>query len=306
MRNGFLIEAMIGGVLPLSDYRALVELDRPFVPAAGPARPEALPSLAAEALELLSGEAPREDDARARLRALLTVREPAPLPPAIVPVLDALLGGERELRPRVDPRELPSIEEAFPGTRYPAAASTSLWRGDITTLAADAIVNAANSALLGCFLPNHPCIDNAIHAAAGPHLRSDCAAIMRAQGAPEPAGGAKITRAYHLPARYVLHTVGPIVHGEPTTSDAEALASSYRSCLDLAAAIEGVRTVAFCSISTGVFGYPKPAAARVATTAVAGWLDAHAGRFDKVVFDVFSDDDLAVYADELGTNRARG
>ena len=306
MRNGFLVEAMIGAVLPLSEYRALVELDRPFVPAAVPARPEHLPSLAGKALELLSGEAPPEDDARALLRAFLTVREPAPLPPPAVPVLDALLGGERELRPRVDPRELPSIEESFPGTRYPAADSTSLWRGDITTLAADAIVNAANSALLGCFLPDHPCIDNAIHAAAGPRLRSDCAAIMRAQGAPEPTGAAKITRAYHLPARYVLHTAGPIVHGEPTTADAEALASSYRSCLDLASAIEDVRTVAFCSISTGVFGYPKPAAATVASTAVAEWLDAHPGRFDRVAFDVFTAGDLAVYADELGTNRMRG
>ncbi|HYP23023.1 MAG TPA: protein-ADP-ribose hydrolase [Actinomycetota bacterium] len=294
----------------LSEYRDLVELDRPFVPAAAPAPPEELPSLTRRALGLLSeGPLPATVDPRAALRDLLTLRQPSPLPPDAAPVLDALLGGERELRPRVDPKRLPSVAEDFPGTSHAAAATTALWRGDVTTLAADAVVNAANSALLGCFLPNHPCIDNAIHAAAGPHLRADCAEIVRAQGAAEPTGSAKVTRGYHLPARYVLHTVGPIVHGEPGDDDAAALASCYRSCLDLAASLEDVRTVAFCSISTGVFGYPKGAAARVALATVAEWFDAHPGRLERVVFDVFTADDLDVYTrafseddrDESGT-----
>lgn len=288
-------------MLPLSDYRALVDLDRPFAPGAAPAPAEELPRLAAHALELLSGEVPPAgEDPRPFLRELLTVREPAPLTSEAASVLDALLGGEREARPRVDPRTLPPVAEAFPSTTYSGASSTALWRGDITTLAADAIVNAANSGLRGCFVPGHPCIDNAIHAAAGPQLRADCDAIVRAQGSPEPAGAAKVTRGYHLPARFVLHTVGPIVHGEPTADDAAALASCYRACLDLAAAVDGIRTVAFCSVSTGVFGYPKAAAARVALRAVAEWLDAHPGRLDLVVFDVFTADDGDVYASLLG------
>lgn len=284
-------------MLPLSEYRDLVGLDEPFVPAADPAPAHELPSLARCAVDLLSDDPVAPDvDARPPLRALLTVREPAPLPTDAVPVLDALLGGEREARPCVDPSSLPTVADAFRSTSYPAGASTVLWRGDVTTLAADAIVNAANSALLGCFIPEHRCIDNAIHAVAGPRLRADCDAIMRAQGAAEPTGTAKVTRGYHLPARYVLHTVGPIVDGGPTDDDAAALASCYRACLDLAAAIAGIRTVAFCSISTGVFGYPKPAAAHVALTTVAEWFDAHPGHLDRVVFDVFTDDDAGVYA----------
>lgn len=287
-------------MLPLSEYRDLVDLDRAFVPAAEPAPVDEVPSLARRALELLTGDPPPGgEDARPPLRAVLTAREPAPLGPEAERVLDALLGGQREARPRVDARALPTVAEAFPSTSYRAASSTALWRGDITTLAADAIVNAANSGLRGCFIPEHPCIDNAIHAAAGPQLRADCDAIVRAQKTPEPAGGAKVTRAYHLPACFVLHTVGPIVRGEPSPDDAAVLASCYRSCLDLAAAIDGIRTVAFCSISTGVFGYPKPAAARVALTTVAEWLDAHPGHFERVVFDVFTADDADVYAELL-------
>lgn len=291
---------MTASPLPLSRYRDLVELDRPFVPSAPPAPPDELDDLAARALEVLAEEegtpAPAGAPPRDALRALLTVRGPRPLPEEAVPLLDALLGGEREARERVDVRKLPSAADLFPGTVYPAAGATALWRGDITTLAAGVIVNAANSGLRGCFIPDHRCIDNAIHAAAGPRLRADCDAIVRAQGAPEPAGAAKVTRAYHLPARYVLHTVGPIVSGSPGAADAAALASSYRSCLDLAAEVPDIRTVAFCAISTGVFGYPVGEAALVALRAVAEWLQDNPGRLDRVVFDVFSDTDYRVYA----------
>lgn len=298
--------------------RRLPDLDSEFVPAAPPAPAAELPALARRALELLAGDPAVERlgstpeqllaaaDARAALADLLTVRPPGPLPEPVVPVLDALLGGEREARGAVDPGELPTVAEVFPGTAYLTADRTVLWRGDITTLAADAIVNAANSALLGCFVPGHACIDNAIHAAAGPRLRDDCDAIVRAQGRPEPVGAAQVTRGYHLPARFVLHTVGPAVQGSPAGAHAEALASSYRACLDAAASLAEIRTLAFCSISTGVFGYPKEAAAPVALATVAGWLEAHPDRFDRVVFDVYGAADEAVYAGRLASAHERG
>lgn len=281
-----------------------------LAPGNAPGPPD-LPGLARAALELLSDDPAVERlglttaqlldaaDPRATLAALLTVRPPGPLPPDAVPVLDALLGGERVARGVVDVRELPTVASAHPASRYPAAGRTVLWEGDIRTLAVDAIVNAANSALLGCFVPGHRCIDNAIHSAAGPLLRDECESIVSAQGGPEPVGTAKITRGYHLPARYVLHTVGPAVSGRPGPEDEAALASSYRSCLDLAGSIEDIRTVAFCSISTGVFGYPKEEAAPVALRTVAEWLADHPDDLDRVVFDVYGAADEAVYGSLL-------
>jgi O-acetyl-ADP-ribose deacetylase (regulator of RNase III) len=312
---------LTGSPLPLDAYRRLIDLDRPFTPTAPPAAPQRFHDLTHDLLELLGNDpaavrldvsaeqisrSARTSQARVLLRALLTVRGPGSLPARAVPLLDALLAGERTQRPSVDVGALPTLAEQHLGTGYPAAATTVLWHGDITTLRADAIVNAANSALLGCFQPVHRCIDNVIHATAGPRLRDDCDTIVTAQDAPEPTGSAKITRGYHLPARYVLHTVGPIVDGPLQPWHETALAAAYRSCLDLAAAACGIRTVAFCSISTGVFGYPKPPAARVALAAVAAWLDEHPGRLDRVVFDVFSTEDLHTYRQALTAwDRAR-
>ena len=180
-----------------------------------------------------------------------------------------------------------------------------LWQGDITRLAVDAIVNAANSALLGCFVPLHRCIDNAIHSAAGLALRAVCDEIMREQGHPEPAGRAKITPGFNLPARYVLHTVGPIiapvgshVH-EPgvfagvTHEAQQCLASCYRACLDLAAE-HGLTSVAFCCISTGEFHYPPQEAAETAVATCRAWLHATDAPM-RIVFNVFKDEDLAIY-----------
>jgi O-acetyl-ADP-ribose deacetylase (regulator of RNase III) len=170
-----------------------------------------------------------------------------------------------------------------------------VWHGDITTLQVDAIVNAANAELLGCFRPNHACIDNVIHRVAGPRLRQDCARIMTHQGFAEPTGTAKATGGYYLPARFVLHTVGPIVTGEsPSQAQAGELARCYASCLELAAAI-GLRSIAFCAISTGVFGYPKREAAAVAVTRVGTWLSNHPEALEAVVFDVFSEVDERAY-----------
>ncbi|MFI1331915.1 protein-ADP-ribose hydrolase [Streptomyces sp. NPDC020845] len=299
--------------LPLDAYTTAITLDEPFRPVARHAPATHPADQVREVLGLLGddpaaaragwrpGAADRVDEATARrlLRAVLTVREPDPLPAGAARVLDALLAGERLARDTTGAASLPTVRDTLPGTTYSAADRTALWQGDITTLDADAIVNAANSALLGCFTPMHPCIDNAIHAAAGPRLRADCHTIMSLQGHPEPTGTAKITRGYHLPARYVLHTVGPIVDGPVLPRHQRALAASYRACLDLAAEVDGLRTVAFCGISTGVYGYPKTPAARIALDTVADWFDRHPARLDRVIFNVYTDDDRAAYVRAL-------
>ena len=166
-----------------------------------------------------------------------------------------------------------------------------LWQGDITTLAVDAIVNAANSQLLGCFTPNHACIDNAIHTYAGAELRLACNEIMQKQGHEEPTGGVKITPGFNLPAKYVLHTVGPIVSGRLSERHCRLLASCYTSCLDLAAKY-GLHSVAFCCISTGVFGFPQKEAAEIAVETVAAFQKDHP---IDVVFNVFRESDLRIY-----------
>ena len=166
-----------------------------------------------------------------------------------------------------------------------------LWQGDITTLAVDAIVNAANSQMLGCFVPCHGCIDNAIHTYAGVQLRLECARLMARQE--EPTGCAKITKAYNLPCRYVLHTVGPIISGAVTQADRELLASCYRSCLELAES-NGLHSVAFCCISTGEFRFPNELAAEIAIQTVGEWQRQNPEKI-KVIFNVFKDSDYEIY-----------
>ena len=161
---------------------------------------------------------------------------------------------------------------------------------------ADAIVNAANAQLLGCVRPGHNCIDNVIHSAAGLQLREECASIMRAQGHEEPTGQAKITKGYNLPAKHVLHTVGPIIEGPLTEKDRELLASCYRSCLKLAEE-NRLKSVAFCCISTGVFRFPKEEAARIAVSTVRGYLEK--GTIEKVIFCVHGEENLRIYQNLL-------
>ncbi len=237
---------------------------------------------------------------RELLQTLLTTRDPAivPIPEQIHHKIDVILQYERQSRKIVDARKIASIEDEFPGTHYPIGKRCKVWQGDITTLEVDAIVNAANSQMLGCFQPFHKCIDNAIHAAAGPRVRDDCFAIMNKQGCQEETGRAKITRGYNLPARYILHTVGPIHHGGDTLvsdEESEQLALCYSSCLDLCQHVPTIRTIAFCSISTGVFGFPKDAAAKVALRTVADRFKGNPTRLDSVVFIVFSKEDKRVY-----------
>ena len=172
-----------------------------------------------------------------------------------------------------------------------------LWQGDITTLKCGAIVNAANSQMLGCFQPCHSCIDNAIHTFSGIQLRRECNRIMRVQGHNEPTGQAKITPAYNLPCNYVIHTVGPIVQGYLTEDDCELLKSCYLSCLKLAEE-NGVESIAFCCISTGVFGFPQREAAKIAIDTVKEYKAATASNI-KVIFNVFKNEDLFIYRELL-------
>ena len=177
-------------------------------------------------------------------------------------------------------------------TPIPSDNRVVLWQGDITRLDADAIVNAANSQLLGCFRPGHNCIDNVIHSAAGLQLREECAALMRAQGHEEPTGTAKLTGGYNLPAKHVLHTVGPIISGPLREEDRALLASCYRSCMELAAE-RGLKSLAFCCISTGVFRFPKEEAARIAVDTVQNCL--RESPVERVVFCVHGDENLRIY-----------
>ena len=184
-------------------------------------------------------------------------------------------------------------------TPSPTDPRLRLWRGDITTLAADAIVNAANSGMTGCWAPLHYCIDNAIHTFAGVQLRAACANLMAAQGHPEPTSQAKVTDGYNLPARYVIHTVGPIANGRPTDTHRRQLAECYRACLD-ATAKAGLSSIAFCCISTGVFGFPQEEAASIAVATVRRWLNEHPDVPMTVVFNVFSETDESLYRPLLG------
>jgi O-acetyl-ADP-ribose deacetylase (regulator of RNase III) len=227
---------------------------------------------------------------RRQLQAVLTARRPGSFPPGWLEDADRLWAGEARLRPVVEASALPS--QPWGRTRV------ALWRGDITALRVDAIVNAANLALLGCFAPFHACIDNAIHTAAGPRLREACAGVRASLGGVETLGQARLTPAFHLPSRFVLHTVGPVFRDAGDLAP-ELLAACYRACLDRCLDRPGIRSLAFCSISTGVFGFPVRPAARIAVDTVRGWLDCHPGALDLVVFDVFSDRDLAVYSETL-------
>ena len=239
---------------------------------------------------------------RRLITQLLTSRPARPIPADAQQMLDALFATEAARRATVGPGDV----LAAPGDGMVVAGTeVKVWRGDITTLRVDAIVNAANADMLGCFKPFHACIDNAIHSVAGPRLRDDCRRIMEQQGHKEPTGTAKITRGYYLPCRFVLHTVGPIVPDRRPTADHEAaLVSCYEACLDLAA-VAGVRSLAFCAISTGVFGYPKADAARVATRTVRSWLERNPQALELVSFDVFSGDDEEAYRQAFGTRGTR-
>ncbi len=223
-------------------------------------------------------------------RSLVNVRQPIPADAAFLRTQDSLLQQVIAEAGITEADDLPTCERD---------GRLALWQGDITTLRVDAIVNATNSALLGCFIPGHHCIDNAIHTFAGVQLRAECDRIVRQRGHAEPTGDATITPAFNLPADYVIHTVGPIVEDKPDARQALQLESCYRSCLDEAARAE-CASVAFCCISTGEFRFPRKPAAKLAVRTVRRWLDAspEAG-VKRVVFDVLLDEDAQAYQEEM-------
>lgn len=220
------------------------------------------------------------------LRALMNVRMPKEISEEFLKVQDEYLKEEINKKGIVDINNLNPIQKGI-----------YLWQGDITTLRCDAIVNAANSAMTGCYVPNHRCIDNAIHSFAGVELRLECDEIMNRQGHGEPTGQAKITNAYNLPCKYIIHTVGPIISYKLTSEDCELLASCYRSCLNLAAK-NNLESIAFCCISTGEFHFPNDKAAQIAIKTVEEFMKKDTS-VKKVIFNVFKDMDKEIYRELL-------
>lgn len=226
---------------------------------------------------------------RKLLRSLMNIRPAMPLNPNFITLQDKLLKSEVMEKGIVNIHALPATKDK----------RIVLWQGDITRLNADAIVNAANSNMLGCFFPCHGCIDNAIHSAAGLQLRDECNQIMTLQGKPEIAGGAKITHAYNLPSKYVIHTVGPIVSDGPNHRLDLQLSSCYRSCLDVAD-INQLESIAFCCISTGEFHFPSQRAAKIAVnTVLEVFPQLHSVK--KVIFNVYKDIDYKIYNELLNS-----
>lgn len=230
----------------------------------------------------------KEQEQKALLRSLLNIRMPLPVTDEFLTVQDAYLQEETRQKGITALFDLEPVQKGL-----------YLWRGDITTLQCDGIVNAANSQLLGCFCPNHGCIDNAIHTFAGVQLRLACAKLMQKQGHAEETGRAKITPAYNLPSRYVLHTVGPILHGRLTGKDKALLAACYRSCLELAEQ-NGLKSIAFCCISTGEFHFPNDKAAEIAIDTVKEY-KAQMHSEIEVIFNVFKELDYNIYRALLRT-----
>ncbi len=244
--------------------------------------------LISEDNRLTSSHIPVDENERKRLlRSLMNIRPPKPVTKEFLDIQDEYLQEEKIEKGIISLADIPSMESGI-----------YLWQGDITRLSVDAIVNAANSAMLGCFVPCHGCIDNAIHSAAGIGLRLECSRIMEKQKIKEPTGKSKITKAYNLPCRYVLHTVGPVIYGKVTKEDRGLLSECYRSCLELAAEYQ-LKSIAFCCISTGEFHFPNEAAAEIAIQTVKDYQKSNPGDLE-VVFNVFKDCDYEIYKQLLG------
>ena len=240
-----------------------------------------------------------EKDKRAAIRACF-IAMPSPiceqLDEETLSSIDALLADELQAAQVVDPMTLPQV-----------GPNVAIWQGDMSILAAEAVVNPANGILLGCFLPTHKCLDNILHAQAGPRLRVACAKMKEQLKIHDDDNGqCRVTEAFSLPAKYVFHTVGPNLveynrRGEPlpprkpTNVDRAELTSCYTTCLDTALEL-GVKSLAFCCISTGVFGYPSDEAAQLALMTTQEWMNRNAGKaVPLVIFNVFLDKDLHVY-----------
>ena len=222
------------------------------------------------------------EEQRALLRALMNVRIAKNIDDEFIKVQDEYLKEEIKRKGIVDIDDLKPIKDGI-----------YLWQGDITTLRCDVIVNAANSGMTGCYVPNHRCIDNCIHSFAGVQLRLECDEIMTKQGYSEPTGQAKITKSYNLPCKYIIHTVGPIINGKLTSEDCDLLESCYKSCLELAVK-NNLDSIAFCCISTGEFHFPNDKAAQIAVKTVEEFMKKETS-LKKVIFNVFKDMDKEIY-----------
>ena len=244
----------------------------------------------ADSEEYKALQVPSDTEGKQRiLRSLMNIRMPGSIPEDTLKVQDAYLKGRAEEKGIVTLEDIPAINGVL-----------SIWQGDITRLAVDAVVNAANSQMLGCFVPMHTCIDNCIHSFAGIQLRLECNRqmnLLREQyGADyeQPAAAPMLTDAYNLPAKKVIHIVGPIVERELTEDLEKQLADCYLNTLDLCLE-DNLKSVAFCCISTGVFRFPNKRAAEIAVKTVTDWLNAHEGAMDRVIFNVFKDEDREIY-----------
>ena len=222
------------------------------------------------------------EEQRVLLRELMNVRMAKGINGEFIKVQNEYLQDETKRKGIVDIDDLEPIKNRI-----------YLWQGDITTLRCDAIVNAANSGMTGCYVPNHRCIDNCIHSFAGIQLRLECDEIMKKQGHGEPTGEAKITNSYNLPCKYIIHTVGPIINGKLTSEDCDLLASCYKSCLELASK-NNLESIAFCCISTGEFHFPNDKAAQIAVKTVEEFMKKETS-LKKVIFNVFKDMDKEIY-----------
>ncbi len=229
------------------------------------------------------------EEKRRVLRSLMNIRMPGELPADVLRVQDEYLAERAEEKGIVRLSEIPEIRDGL-----------SIWQGDITRLAVDAIVNAANAQMLGCFVPMHNCIDNCIHSFAGVQLRAECGRQMErlriryGRHYEQPTAVPMLTDAYNLPAGKVIHVVGPIVRHRLTPALENDLADCYGNILDMCLE-NGLKSVAFCGISTGVFRFPKQRAAEIAVKTVTDWLTAHPGSMERIIFTVFSDASRACY-----------
>ena len=252
-----------------------------------------------EAFKADSGEykdlqTPADAEGKRRvLRSLMNIRMPRELPDSVLEVQDEYLTERAEDKGIVRLSDIPVIRDGL-----------SIWQGDITRLKVDAIVNAANSQMMGCFVPMHTCIDNCIHTFAGVQLRAECNRQMNAlrgkfgRDYEQPTAVPMLTDAYNLPAKKVIHIVGPIVQGRLTSALEKDLADCYRNVLDMCLE-NGLKSVAFCCISTGVFHFPNRKAAEIAVGTVKEWLAAHPETMERVIFNVFKDEDRTYYEELL-------
>lgn len=244
------------------------------------------------------------EEKRMALRSLMNIRGPRPMREDVVKIQDEFLTAETEEKGIISLDMIPTVAEQY-GSKHIFADKISVWQGDITRIRAGAVVNAANSQMLGCFVPCHRCIDNAIHSAAGIELREECSRYMNRRKMQygfryeEPVGRAVLTKGYNLPAEYVIHTVGPFVGGMLNNGHRQDLRNCYENVLQCCVE-NGIRSVALCCISTGEFHFPNAEAAKIAAETVTDFLKDSGSAFDRIIFNVFKDMDRNLYEKEYG------